>query len=366
MHGTMGINIFAFISMLITGFCGACFEIRYKKRYKIHLIIFILFFYLSVISRIGHAYDYSDFGYYIEYFMDDNDVYFEYGYVLITQLIKICLGYSPLYLVSTIFFLSLTAACIVEWELNRQLRLYNNDGTKNTNYLITFLSIWSVYYGMSTCAEGLRSGLASTILLISMVLALNRKWIPSLLVLLFTAFIHIQAVIFLPGILLLFIVKSVPKKILIYWFAANIIVGVLIGLFKLFDFTILELIFNVMDSHRDASHYEGYLSSDETKFISTQWVTKQLVAFLLLFGNHSNKLYHRATILYYFGLSVAAVMSASTIFLRFEGIYVPAFLFAFYYYLRDDSFGKLRRVLLLALFLPYYGIMLIRWLGWYI
>ena len=366
MPSSMGINLIWYLAMMITGFVGAAFEIRYKKHYKIHIAFFILLFYLAVISRIGHAYDYSDFGHYIDYFMDDNDAYFEPGYVLITQFIKNYLGYSPIYLISSIFVLVLIAAFLVEFELNKQYCNYKNDGIITTNYIFVFLSIWSVYHGFSACAEGVRPGLAVTILYISMALALNRKWIPSLMVLVLSAFIHTQAVILLPGIVLLFFIDSVPRKVLCYWFVANVLVGLLIGLFKLFDFTLLEYLFNIMDSRSDASHYEGYLSATENSFLSTQWITKQLVAFLLLFGNHSNKLYNRATMLYYFGLSIAAVMSASTVFLRFEAIYIPAFLLAFYYFLRDDGFSKYRRIRLLALFLPYYGIMLVRWLGWYI
>lgn len=366
MPSQMGINLLLYVAMLITGYFGAIREIRYKKHSILHIALFIILFYLAVISRIGHAYLYSDFQHYIDYFLWDNDAYFEPGYVLVTHLIKKYLGYEPIYLVSTIFFLILIFSFAIVYNLNYQYRLFKENNKNYFNYIFIFFSIWSVYHGFSVCAEGLRPGLAITILCLGMVFALNRKWIPSLMILALATFMHTQSVIFIPGLFLLYFVDKVSKKTLYYWFAANVITGILIGMLKLFDFTILEYLFNLVDRHSDASHYEGYLSATENSFLSSQWITKQLVAFLLLFGNHSNKLYNRATILYYFGLSMAAIFSASTIFLRFEGVYIRTFLFAFFYFLLDEKFSSNKRILVLSVFIPYYGIMLVRWLGWYL
>lgn len=365
MH-SYGINLLLYIAVVFTGFLGAYLEIFKKKRNVFHLLLFFILFYFAATSRIDHTYDYSDFEHYIDYFLSDNDAYFEPGYVFITSLIKENLGYIPLYYVSFFFLLIAMGTIIIERLLHVQYCQLYGINSKSFNYLFTFLCIYCVYTGMSACCESPRPGLASTIMIISVTLALGRKWLPSLIILFLSATIHTQTLIILPGFLLLYFIDTISLKILKLWFVILVVLGLLVGGFKIFDFSVLNYLINVLDGYSDASHYEAYLTASEESFLSTQWITKHVIALLLLFGNQTNKLYNRATVLYYLGLTIGAIMSASSIFLRFEGVYRSSYLLAFYLFLRDNSFKKSQRLLFLMIFLPYYGIMLLRWLGTYI
>lgn len=365
MINQMGINIILYFAMAVVGYVGAYMEIFLKKRYFLHVVLFLILFYFTAISRIGHSYEYSDFLHYIDYFMSDNDAYFEPGYVLITLFVKETFGYSPFHLVSTIIFLVLIAIFLTESVLAKGYCADCNI-TRFKRYIFTFLILYCINGGIAACSEGLRPGLSSAYMLICIALTLNRRWWLSVAVLILATMIHTQAFIFLPGIIILFFIDTLSRRFLFTWFTIIVVLGVLIAAFGIFNFSIFDLLLNYLDRRADVSHYEAYSLATDGSFLNTQWITRHFYGLLLLFGNLSNKKYNRAVILYFMGLSIGAIMQSSTIFIRFQGVYTASFLLAFYYFLRDDSFSKSRRLFFLTAYLPYQGIMLVRWLGWYI
>ena len=117
-------NLILYVMMVVTGGLGCVCEMLYGRTNRLLLLLTGLLFVLTACSRIENAYDYSDLVHYIDFFMADNDAYFEPGYVFLTDTIKWIVGYRPVVLIVFIsvwvFLIALYAEKICSHYLNRE------------------------------------------------------------------------------------------------------------------------------------------------------------------------------------------------------------------------------------------------------
>lgn len=358
-------SLILYLAMASTGVLGCVHEHIYGYTSKWLLWLTGIMFVLTSCSRIDHCYDYSDLTHYVNYFLDDNDAYFEPGYVFITDAIKFLIGYYPIVLVAFIAIWGFGAYYLAEMVCSRYASSY--DENFFTSYPSTFILLLILYWGCCFACEGLRNGLAIPMLLCSAAYLINEKYWQALLISVLALLFHFSALIFILGIPVLAIIKTLSKNSYIYWFGALIFLDILIGLVVAFEIPVVTDLFNLIGQFEQLSHYDNYVGEEVESYFSTQYLTYHLLGLLMLWGDFEDKSYNRAVMLYYIGLSLGTLFQTTIIVMRIQWLYLPMVVFALYYYFRNDE-RRLpeEKIMVIAGYGIVQSIMVLRYLGWYV
>ena len=357
-------NLLLYIMMVGIGVLGCTYEMLYGKTNRWILLSTGLLFILTTCSRIGNAYDYSDLVQYIHYFMEDNDAYFEPGYVFLTDMIKWTIGYHPIMIVVFIsiwifiFALLSEKICCLNMECE--------DEIDASCYPSTFFLLFIIYWGCCFACEVLRNGLAIPVIFCAAALLIRGKYWMALLVSAFAVLFHYSSVIFIPGIIIMVVIRKLQVKWFVYWFFALIILDILIGFVFSLEIPIVSGLFNMLEDLEDLSHFNAYNDAEVEGYFSTQYVTYHVFGLLMLWGNMEDKLYNRAVMLYYIGLSLGTLFQTTIIVMRIQWMFLPMVVFALYYYLRDHQQFDVKKQMVLAGYCFIQSIMALRYLGWHV
>ena len=357
-------NLVLYLSMVVAGYLGALYEQMFNRSSKWLLGTTVVLFVLTACSRLGYSYAYSDLTEYIHYFLDDNDVYFEPGYVFLTDSIKFVFGDEPLVLIGFIALWVVAAVLLSDLICTRQ---YGWDDQEEVNfYPSTLILVVILYWGCSFACEGLRNGLAISLLFCASSLAINEREGYATLICLSALLFHYSVILFLPGILALWIIKQFNRDVYIYWFVVLIVLDIIMATVITFQIPFVSDIFNLMGEIEMLSHYDNYNNEDAGSYFSTQYVTYHLFGLLMLLGDLNDKKYNRAVMLYYIGLTLGTLFSTSIIVMRIQWLYLSMVVFVLYYFLRDQKWDLWKKQSVLVSYMLIESVMVLRYLGWHI
>ena len=356
--------------MLLFGFCGTIREVIGKKKATFCLTGLLVCFVATLCSRIGHGYDYSDITHYVDYFMSDNDAYFEPGYVFFTNSIKTLFGYKPTMYIAFVGFWILLFVLLSNRICFSYYNKTSKDVTTSTNrfilpYSCSFFFLFSIYWGCSFGCEVIRLGMAVSVLFCSLAFALNGKYLLSLLFVILAVPFQYTSVAFLGAILFISVFKSLHINIYIYWLVLMLICDILFasGLLKSFGgASVLGYVLNFSDTF---SHYDAYddFFAGDNGWISLQYFAYYIFGIYMLSGNLNDERYNKTVMIYYLGLTVGVLLRGTSYGLRMQWIFFPAIVFAFYYYIKDKGKGAKKKMYVISLYAIIQAVMAMRYLG---
>ena len=366
-------SIVLYILFFVLGFFAVSNEIFRKKTSLPLFFLLSVLFLMILCSRIGHDKDYNDLNSYISYFQNDDDKYFEPGYVVFVGLIKTLFGYGATAYVSCVgvfelFFLLLSYLIIVSNEkkvlfLNHQNK---NAITKKNNYgLIVLFYVFSLYWGTAFGCEVIRLGIAISILFCSFALAITGRKVLSLFLLPLAFSFQYTSVIFLIGILALFFSKRIKKQHLWIIFVSGIFID-FFYVFGIFSYSIGELFLSKVLSYGEIfSHYDAYSGTIETT-LSLQYFAYHIFGFLMLHGNFSDEKYKGAVIIYILGLFIGTLFNGSVFSMRLQWVFLPSVIFVLYFFAKDVHYSSRTKLIFIGAFSLVEAVMAVRYLGCYV
>lgn len=355
------------------GFFAVSNEISRKKTLLPLFFLLGVMFLMILCSRIGHDKDYNDLNFYISYFQNDDDKYFEPGYVVFVGLIKTLFGYSATAYVSCVgafelIFLILSYLIVAS---NEKKELFLNEENKNAftkkiNYgLIVLFYVFSLYWGTAFGCEVIRLGIAISILFCSFALTITGRKVLSLLLLPLAFSFQYTSLIFLIGIVALFFSKRIKKQHL--WII--LVLGVFLDFFNAFGiflYSIGELLLSRALSYGDIfSHYDEYSGTIETT-LSLQYFAYHIFGFLMLYGNFSDDKYKGAVIIYILGLFIGTLFNGSVFSMRLQWLFLPSVIFALYFFAKDVHYSIRTKLIFIGSYSLVEAVMAVRYLGYYV
>lgn len=357
-------NLVLYLAMVVAGYLGALYEQMFNRSSKWLLGTTIILFVLTACSRLGYSYSYSDLTEYVHYFLDDNDVYFEPGYVFLTDSIKFIFGDEPLVLISFIALWVVAAVLLSDLICTRQ---YGWDDQREVSlYPSTLILVVILYWGCSFACEGLRNGLAISLLFCASSLAINGREGYATLICLSALLFHYSVFLFLPGILVLWMIKQLSRDVYVSWFVILILLDIIIATLFTFQIPYVSDIFDLLGEIEMLSRFDKYNNEVAGSYFSTQYVTYHLFGLLMLLGDLNDKKYNRAVMIYYIGLTLGTLFSTSIIVMRIQWLYLSMVVFVLYYFLRDQKWELWKRQSVLASYMLIESVMVLRYLGWHV
>lgn len=355
-------NIILYLLMIIVGFLGTVRELNRKSSNRLFALL-ILLFVSTAISRVGHSSDISDLTSYINYFLDDNNAYFEPVYVFLTDSIKLLFGYNPYMLIATVSLWIVLFVCLSERICSS---LYSTEGAAE-RYKNTFFLIFCAYWGCCFACEGLRNGMGVSLLFCAIACEINDKHVWAIIACLLAFFVHMSSLVLLPGIIVLLLFKrKISAKVYVVWILALIGVDLLLAISPNVNIPIVSNIFGTIEQIEVLSHYESYEDEKAGSYLSTQYVTYHLFGLLMILGNLKDIKYNRAVLLYFIGLTLGSIFQTSIIVMRIQWLYLSIVVFVLYYFCRSNSFSFDRKIVFLLGYVLIQSIMVLRYLGWYL
>lgn len=169
-------NLLLYILLTFVGFVGLNAELKSFKSNKFLFLLFTFLFVLIACLRIDSNLFLGDLSYYIDYFKDDSETYFEPGYVMLTQIVKFVFGKNEYALVVVIslwiiaFVIFASKICITSMRNNIVYVPCNE-----TSYYFSLFYFVCFYWGCFFVWQTFRIGLATSILFCASALAINGK-----------------------------------------------------------------------------------------------------------------------------------------------------------------------------------------------
>ena len=357
-------NLFLYVMMVGTGGFGCAYEMLFGKTNRWLLFSTGFLFVLTACSRIGNAFDYSDLVQYILYFMEDNDAYFEPGYVFLTDVIKWTVGYHPVALVAFISLWVFMLALLSETICSRYMGI--DEEMECSYYPSTFFLLIIVYWGCCFSCEVLRNGLAIPLIFCAAAFLINEKYWMALLITAFAVLFHYSSVIFIPGIIIMAAIRELKKDWFLYWFFTLIVLDIVISFFFSFAIPIVSGLFDMMEELEELSHFNAYKNAEVEGYFTTQYITYHAFGLLMLLGNLEDKRYNSAVMLYFIGLSLGTLFQTTIIVMRIQWMFLPMVVFVLYYYLRDNQQEEVKKQIVLVSYCFIQSIMALRYLGWHV
>ena len=363
-------SISLYFLMILFGIVGTVREVLNKRRSTLCLIGLLVFYLATLCSRIGHGYDYSDITQYIDYFLNDNDAYFEPGYVIFTNSIKSFIGYIPTVYIALvgvwiIFFTLITNNICFRYSTNNIENNHQEYGDTSLNYACSFFFLFSLYWGTSFGCEVIRLGMAICLLLCAMAYALNNKFLIALLFVVGAFFFQYTSVVFLVGLLCLFLFKPLSKRLYVIWLFSLVFCDFLIasGISGSFlGSSFLSLVLSLSDAF---SHYDVYSSADVggLGWISLQYFAYYLFAIYMIAGNLENEKFNKSVLVYFVGLSMGVLLRGTIYSMRIQWVFYPSIILVLYYYISDGFDNPWRKLYILSLYSVIQIVMALRYLG---
>ena len=368
-------NLYLFIIFCVLTYLEAVRELKLKKRSVAFKLSLVALFIIVCISRVGHSYSYSDLTGYINYFLDSNYVYFEPGYVWYAGIIEKYIGRSGISLVLGcslwIIFFAAFSSHIVEINSLAPYKRFskqvfqkrNIDKADRKSIFFVFLLVFTIYWGFAFSTEGLRAGMATSMLMCAAAMSLNGYGLFSIIPAGLAMMFHSSAVLFIPVLIILFYLREVPGiKFFKFWFLGLIVFDILAQTFSFLDINMIFGRLSGIDIEA-ASHFMTYEESEVGSYFSTQYVTYHAIALIMLKGNFNNEKYSRSVFLYYWGLSMGSLFQATAIVMRVQWLFLVMNVFAIIYMVMDDSIRKRAKINILTVLAIIQSIMIVRYLG---
>ena len=359
-------NIILYFLMNIIGVCGVVNELKRQKSDRLIFFIYTFLFLLIACLRVGAVKDLSDLAYYIDYFKNDIDSYFEPGYVFVTNCIKFLFGHNPYALIIVIS----SWVILFTYLASKICQKYMQDCSdtyllsRNTSFYICLFFFVCPYWGGFFSWMTLRVGLATTLLYCASAYAINNKMLLSLLIAAVTILFHTSSVIFFLGMIPLIFVKEVKRRTYYIWF-----ILILVSRFaSYFTVSVGSIVESVVLSNDIFSHYINYLEPDveSSGLLSPQDIMYFLMGLLMLKGNLSDIKYNRAVLIYYLGLTAGAVFAGNGITMRLQWFFLSMVIFPLYYFVLDRRFAFKTKMNVALIYLLLQVGLAIRQFGWYI
>lgn len=409
-------NIILYSLFLFGGIFLVYRELTKKRSSGLYSLPLALLFLVVLCSRIGHDQDYNDLNYYITYFLNDDDKYFEPGYVVFVSIVKTIFGYNPnafIFCVGLfeVLFLFLAYRILSKpntfdrvknkkrdnkrWIVTRNLvirrrilkkkkesavrtnrcvtiRRNVRDGGRlsilvNFHGFIPLFFVYALYWGVSFGCEVLRLGMALCILFCAVAAVITNK--PRLALVFFPlAFTFQYTSLGLIVAVLFFMFFKEPKKVTLW---VVFLLGMLIDQAYTWGLLSASLGNTVLDKVLSAgeifSHYDQYSGQDETtSALSLQYWAYHLFGALMLFGNLADHRYKRAVTIYIMGLFVGSLFNGSVFSMRLQWLFLPVIIFALFFFLRDYHYTLKTRLSVLGFYSVIEAVMAVRYLGFYL
>ena len=357
-------NLLLYILLAFVGFIGLNDELKSFKSNKALFSLFSLLFVLIACLRIDSNLFLGDLSYYIDYFKDDSETYFEPGYALLTQIVKIVFGkneYALVIVISlwVIFFVIFASNICVASMRNNNIYL----PCRKTSYYYTLFYFVCFYWGCFFVWQTFRIGLATSILFCASALAINKKMKLSLLVALISIFFHTSCFIFVLGIIVLCFVNMPSFKQYVVWF----ILIIVFRLVSFFTFSIGGVLESIILMDDMFSHYSYYLTAEDIDSgFSIQDVIYHVFGLIMLRGNLRDPRYNRAVMIYFLGLTAGVIFMGSGITMRIQWLFLSMVVFPLYYFVLDKSFSFSCKLRLIVAYTIIEEALAIRQFGWYI
>lgn len=273
-------------------------------------VFFVLAFSLVMANRsleipdtFWYQYSFSDLSIHQNFsfslFQDNYRYGFEYGYIYFMQFFKrfISTDYRVFF-----FFCSTIISALFMYSV-KNIYLYLIDEIRDDiNYPLLFC-IYASYFGLYYCGIAIRAGLSMGLVLLGVVFALRKKYIPAIL-LLFVAFTLQRTCIVGIGLLftILFCRLKIDKRAMIgIW----LIIGILIFFgfaIHLFSYTSNALLMFFNSSSLDYSRYllKGGIESEAGIAVFLDW----LIGFVILFSIYEQERVARIFNIYLIGFII--------------------------------------------------------------
>lgn len=366
---TMSITFY--FLMVLFGYLGMKREILDGKKSSSCLIGLLVLFICAICSRVGHGYDYSDITYYVDYFLNDNNVYFEPGYVFFIDTIKFLWGYRPLFYIASVGLWIIVFVLLsnrIGFMLSPRTLLTGEIQENNNtlySYSCTFFFLFSLYWGCSFGCEVIRLGMAISILFCSMAFAVNEKYLYAIPFVVIAFFFQYTSLVFMSALIVLYYLKPLTKKVYIYWVICLIFGDFLfaVGLApSLLGSSFLNQVLSFSDVF---SHYEAYdnYKEGDISWLSLQYIAYYVFAFYMLAGNLDSERYNRSIMIYYIGLTFGVLLRGTDYAMRIQWIFFPSIVFALYYYITEGCSIAKKKLYIASLYSIIQMAMAIRYLG---
>jgi hypothetical protein len=362
-------NILFYLFFVVFGFIAISSEISRKKTSSVIFILMSVLFVMIICSRIGHDEYYNDLNSYISYFQNDDDKYFEPGYVFFVGVIKSMFGYNASAFISCVglfelLFLLFSYLIIANNE-NKEVAGVKSYKNKNSYGLLSLFYIYSIYWGTSFGCEVIRLGIAISILFCSYALAITGKKVLSLVLFPLAFSFQYTSLIFIVGIFSIFFIDKIKTQHLWIVFILSILID-LSYLFGLCSFSLGDAFLSKVLSAGDIfSHYDSYSGTVETTF-SLQYIAYHFFGFIMLYGMFNDNKYKGAVIIYIIGLFIGSLFNGSVFSMRLQWLFLPYVIYALFIYLKNSRSSIQRRLFVVGAYTVVEFIMAIRYLGYYV
>ena len=362
-------NLLLYIAMSVAGYLGTLHELLFERTNKSLFSITVLLFILSACSRIGYSPADDDLSIYINLFQHPDEIYFEPGYIFVSDVIRFLLGSAPSVLVVTVclwivcFFVSALLICI--WFYDRDESFFQK--VLCASYLNTMLFVMILYWGCFFAAETLRVGMAISLLYCSCALAINNKVIFSVLLSLIAALFHLSCMLFTIGLVIMFVLKNLnmEQKQFLIWFFVMVAFDVIVGVFRIVSLPAFDDMFEIMSQIEMLTHFTSYRGEENEGYMNTQYITYHLLGLLMIWGNLDDKRFNKIVILYYIGLSIGTIFQFMDVVIRIQWLFLAMIVFAFYYFIKDDRYSFWLKNSVISFYAIVQMVMLLRVLGWH-
>ena len=336
-------NAYLFICSMIVGLFGSIMEVLEAKGTRRIIPIYIMLFFLAVVSSINGNMSETDLGSYLIFFENHNNAYFSIGYRWFTDILHFLIGNNRLGFVASIGLIQI----IMAWICASQV-----DNTKN--HFLTFYILYNSYWGISFSIEIIRTGLGVAFSLLAVIMASKRKIIPTVILMLFSTLFHITEALMIPYVLLLLFRdgsnRVIPSKYIIWGGCLVLLDGIGFG-YKFFDLirtpTINVLNFLGADAHYML--YVGRTAADQTGYMSRQYIFYFLLGFSLVYlQTHSNG-DRRLLDGYFIGLSIRTFFIAFGAVTRLQWVFLVLSVLVIYNYILEQDNSKLNKMSYLSI-----------------
>jgi len=333
--------------MVSLGYLGVIDELKYKREKKGIIITFILLFFFMAYLRLSTKTDLGDLSGYINYFMDDDDSYFEPGYTFYTHVIKYLFGYSSHALVLGV---AIWVVVFVSWASTICTKYINEEGQDSfpsyTNYTLCLLFFVSIYWGSFFVLQTLRIGMAMSLLYCAAAYAINGRKVPAYVITGVAMLFHTSCILFFVGLVVLSLNKTLNSLSYLLWFIAIIFARLIFANTQL----IASYVESIVQTHDIFVHYEeyvGYAKYGEAHF-SPQTIAYHVFGLFMLKGNLNNPYFNRSVMLYYLGLTIGSFFQFTSISMRMQWIYLNMVVFSLYYFCIDRYFSHSSKIIIIS------------------
>lgn len=359
-------NLILYLLLILLGYIGVVYELKNRRSCNMLLVFLTFIFFLLAIDKVWRNYDLGDLDYYIEYFLTDQDKYFEPGYVCYTNVIKLLFGYNEYALVGcgvlwVVIFVYI-ASRINSYYLSKCDFTSNFYDLKYSSYTLCLLFFVIPYWGCFFTWQTIRIGMAITLLYCSTAFFVNHKLVYSMLFAIVAFSFHYSCIIFIVTVLLLYFLKKSSIRFYLLWFFAVLFLRLSSSLLT----SVVGLIESLVE-FETFSHYQEYVEPDLVGGgFSPQDIAYHLFGLLMIKGNLGDERYNKTVSLYYCGLTLGALLGFTSISMRVQWLYYAMIVFSLYYFVLDKSFKLKLKLLVLVGYTLIEQVMALRQFGFYV